>query len=158
MIKQRNPSILNLYLSTLLHVFYLYSQEKLLSQNQWRDYVSHPPPYNDVMMRNDAFEHDDPKGWGGSGRYHPQERQMRANTHSLPRGSGGHGGPPPHHGPPHQAYPMGYASYDRRSGGGFGPRAHHSGGAGDFPPDHYFMPSQRKYAGEELRVYVDYNK
>ena len=119
-----------------------------MSQSQWRDYVTHPPPYNDVMMRNDAFEHDDPKGWGGNARY-PQERQMRANTHSLPRG--GHGGPPP----PSQAYPMGYASYDRRSGGGFGPRAH---GPGDFPPDHYFMPSQRKYAGEELRVYVDYNK
>lgn len=26
------------------------------------------------------------------------------------------------------------------------------------PPDFYFMPSQRKYSGEVVRVYVDYNK
>lgn len=25
-------------------------------------------------------------------------------------------------------------------------------------PDFYFMPSQRKYSGEVVRVYVDYNK
>lgn len=28
----------------------------------------------------------------------------------------------------------------------------------DMQPDFYFMPSQRKYSGEVVRVYVDYNK
>ena len=53
-----------------------------------------------------------------------------------------------------------YGSYDRRIGyGGGGPPlpGHHPAGS-DFAPDHYFMPSQRKYSGEFLRVYVDYNK
>lgn len=31
-------------------------------------------------------------------------------------------------------------------------------GPGDMQPDFYFMPSQRKYSGEVVRVYVDYNK
>lgn len=30
--------------------------------------------------------------------------------------------------------------------------------AGTDTPDFYFMPSQRKYSGEVVRVYVDYNK
>lgn len=35
----------------------------------------------------------------------------------------------------------------------------HRGPAGpDMQPDFYFMPSQRKYSGEVVRVYVDYNK
>ena len=68
---------------------------------------------------------------------------MRANTSSLPRGAGTQHHP--------QAYPMGYSSYDRRSGG-FNARPT------EFAPDHYFMPSQRKYSGEVVRVYVDYNK
>lgn len=33
----------------------------------------------------------------------------------------------------------------------------HSNGGTD-TPDFYFMPSQRKYSGEVVRVYVDYNK
>lgn len=36
------------------------------------------------------------------------------------------------------------------------PRMSSSGGADT--PDFYFMPSQRKYSGEVVRVYVDYNK
>lgn len=83
---------------------------------------------------------------------------LNASTHSLPRGS--HGGYPPygggvmsHHTGGAHHHPMGgYSSYDRRNGG-FNSRS------SDYPPpDHYFMPSQRKYSGEELRVYVDYNK
>lgn len=31
------------------------------------------------------------------------------------------------------------------------------GGAPELQPDFYFMPSQRKYSGEVVRVYVDYN-
>ena len=120
-------------------------QEALLTQSQWKDYVSQPPPY--AHYTHDGFEQDDPKGWGPASRHHTYERQMRANTHSLPRGS--HGASHQHH--PPQAYPMGYSSYDRRSGG-------FSARPSEFPPDHYFMPSQRKYSGEVVRVYVDYNK
>jgi len=148
-------------------------KEKLLSQSQWKDYVSQPPPYHH-NHGHDVFDHDDPKAWGPSARHHhaaqhhhhhhPDARHGgggggRVNTHSLPRGShtmhGGGGGPPA---ASQAGYPMGYSSYDRRAGGGgagFHSRPH---GPSEYPPDHYFMPSQRKYAGEELRVYVDYNK
>lgn len=61
----------------------------------------------------------------------PPER----STYSLPR----HANPPP---PQHNGY------YTHRP-----PRPH-----GDqLQPDFYFMPSQRKYSGEVVRVYVDYN-
>jgi len=105
--------------------------------------VSQPPVHSNHAY--DAFDHDDPKGWGPA--RHTYDRQMRANTHSLPRGQHVSAPPPP-------AYPMGYSSYDRRSGS----FASQPRGPADFPPDHYFMPSQRKYTGEVLRVYVDYNK
>lgn len=48
----------------------------------------------------------------------------------------------------------GYYTQDRRS------RSHQqpsSTTAGTDTPDFYFMPSQRKYSGEVVRVYVDYN-
>jgi len=124
-------------------------KEKLLGQSQWKDYsgATHPPPQNNYAY--DAFESDDPKGWQQNDSRHSYDRHSRGNTHSLPRG--GHGG---RHPPPHAAYPMGYSSFDRRAGG-FTSRPP---GPADFPPDHYFMPSQRKYSGEVLRVYVDYNK
>eukprot|EP00092_Neocalanus_flemingeri_P024776 GFUD01026865.1.p1 GENE.GFUD01026865.1~~GFUD01026865.1.p1 ORF type:complete len:678 (-),score=153.52 GFUD01026865.1:380-2230(-) len=126
-------------------------KEKLLGQSQWKDYsgATHPPPHNNYAY--DAFESDDPKGWQQqqNASRHSYDRHSRGNTHSLPRG--GHGG---HHPPQHAAYPMGYSSFDRRAGG-FTSRPP---GPADFPPDHYFMPSQRKYSGEVLRVYVDYNK
>lgn len=65
----------------------------------------------------------------GNGRFgnNPPER----NTYSLPRTSH----PPNTH---HQGY------YTHRP---------HS----ELQPDFYFMPSQRKYSGEVVRVYVDYN-
>ena len=69
----------------------------------------------------------------------------------VPAGGGGGGVP---------GYHPGYSSYDRRlPHGGYG---HHPAGSPqrppDYAPDHYFMPSQRKYSGEFVRVYVDYNK
>ncbi len=44
-----------------------------------------------------------------------------------------------------------------RGGGGGGGGAG-AGGASAANPDFYFMPSQRKYSGEVVRVYVDHNK
>ena len=89
-------------------------------------------------------------GWHSRQSY---DRYSRANTHSLPRGH--------HHAPPPApAYPMGYSSFDRRERG-HGQVSSRPGQTHDGfpPPDHYFMPSQRKsYSGESIRVYVDYNK
>ena len=66
-----------------------------------------------------------------------------------PPPGGGGGGYPPH--------PSAYGSYDRRlPHGGYG--GHQQPRSDYAPPDHYFMPSQRKYSGENIRVYVDYNK
>jgi len=71
-----------------------------------------------------------------------------AGTYSLPRpaqqpphhNGGYYTHRPPnrtaHHGPPHQQQ---------------------SAGGDQLQPDFYFMPSQRKYSGEVVRVYVDYN-
>jgi hypothetical protein len=81
---------------------------------------------------------------------HHQDRA--AGTYSLPRpaqqpshhNGGYYTQRPPnrtsagHHGPPHQ----------QQSAGGPGDQ---------LQPDFYFMPSQRKYSGEVVRVYVDYN-
>jgi len=48
------------------------------------------------------------------------------------------------------AAPAGYYTHDRR--------AQHRQHPNGLQPDFYFMPSQRKYSGEVVRVYVDYNK
>lgn len=56
---------------------------------------------------------------------------------------------------------QGYYTQDRRNRSSSSGN-HHGGGsvaaAGIDQPDFYFMPSQRKYSGEVVRVYVDYNK
>lgn len=58
----------------------------------------------------------------------------------------------------------GYYTQDRRSrsaqhqSGGNGHPMSAASAAGIDQPDFYFMPSQRKYSGEVVRVYVDYNK
>lgn len=51
----------------------------------------------------------------------------------------------------------GYYTQDRRNRSAQH-SAQHSASAGIDQPDFYFMPSQRKYSGEVVRVYVDYNK
>nr|CAD7259493.1 unnamed protein product [Timema shepardi] len=67
--------------------------------------------------------------------------QTERATYSLPRTSA-HPGPAGHR--------NGYYTQDRNRG----PPRQHS----ELQPDFYFMPSQRKYSGEVVRVYVDYNK
>lgn len=57
------------------------------------------------------------------------------------------------------SYNEGYYTQDRRRNN---TRSHHqadeSATTALDKPDFYFMPSQRKYSGEVVRVYVDYNK
>lgn len=61
----------------------------------------------------------------------------------------------------HQPYQDGYYTQDRRRNNS---SSRGSQQIEDTPtaimdkPDFYFMPSQRKYSGEVVRVYVDYNK
>lgn len=67
-----------------------------------------------------------------------------------------------------QQQQLGYYTQDRRNrsadrnlhsgSGGRDVRDGVSGNGGSNTPDFYFMPSQRKYSGEVVRVYVDYNK
>ena len=55
--------------------------------------------------------------------------------------------------------PQGYYTQDRRNNQRFkNPNHAHSGSQSLLQPqpDFYFMPSQRKYSGEVVRVYVDY--
>lgn len=85
------------------------------------------------------------------GRYPGGEQSMPRSsyadrTYSLPRTNMQN---PTNHTP-------GYYTQDRRGR----QRDSHASGAssGADTPDFYFMPSQRKYSGEVVRVYVDYNK
>lgn len=59
------------------------------------------------------------------------------------------------------SYNDGYYTQDRRRNNNTS-RSHHqaddSATTAMDKPDFYFMPSQRKYSGEVVRVYVDYNK
>lgn len=103
--------------------------------------------------------------------YHQNGEPIPRSTYSLPRQvvqqqqkqapshSGGY-------------YTQDRRTGDRRANGGEGSRGHHhhhhhhhqngygasNGSSGVDTPDFYFMPSQRKYSGEVVRVYVDYNK
>ena len=104
----------------------------------------------------------------------PHSHHGPGSTYSLPRVNGngagyttspmgvnGGGGmmPPPPPGGGYPPHPAAYGSYDRRlPQGGYGHQPPVGGRSDYAPPDHYFMPSQRKYSGENIRVYVDYNK
>lgn len=63
----------------------------------------------------------------------------------------------------HQPYTEGYYTQDRRRNTSRANSHHQSMDDAATTtamdkPDFYFMPSQRKYSGEVVRVYVDYNK
>lgn len=81
-------------------------------------------------------------------------------TYSLPRQAAG--APASSHAQrfsQQPSYNEGYYTQDRRRNNS---RSHHqpaeSATTALDKPDFYFMPSQRKYSGEVVRVYVDYNK
>lgn len=84
------------------------------------------------------------------------QRRTPGNTYSLPRQVS-----PRHH--ELASHPAGgYYTHQRPSkslqpGGDTRDRGDRSSGGGQLQPDFYFMPSQRKYSGEVVRVYVDYN-
>lgn len=92
---------------------------------------------------------------GGGGR-HMHSRPPPPPAHHHDRAAGTYSLPRPAQQPPHH---NGY--YTHRPPNRTGPQHPQqsaAAGAGDqLQPDFYFMPSQRKYSGEVVRVYVDYN-
>lgn len=84
-----------------------------------------------------------PNQGGGGGPPGGGERYMMGDTRSLQR-PGGRGYAQPNT-LERSTFSLPRTAYDRH-------RPPH-----DMQPDFYFMPSQRKYSGEVVRVYVDYN-
>lgn len=70
--------------------------------------------------------------------YYTQDRRNRSSNNPNGGGNGGN----------YNNYHHRQATMERSNGNGNGADT----------PDFYFMPSQRKYSGEVVRVYVDYNK
>ncbi|XP_020710533.2 uncharacterized protein LOC105690351 isoform X4 [Athalia rosae] len=130
------------------------SKDQLITTNNaWKDYNSGantnfafeafeteekaPPPVSSLPRPREATAI-------GQESRNPHQQQIggpRA-TYSLPRAPGPRQPPPPQ---------PGYYTQDRRNQRYKGPNA-----SGPQQPDFYFMPSQRKYSGEVVRVYVDY--
>lgn len=76
---------------------------------------------------------------------HQQQQQQQQLQQQNAYGTQGHPG-------------GGYYTTDRRSRSHQQPSGGGGAANGTDTPDFYFMPSQRKYSGEVVRVYVDYNK
>lgn len=85
------------------------------------------------------------------------------NTYQASNGNNGYG----HHPttnmslprPQHQMHQSHHSSRHNGNSSAMGERSGGNGGGGSAAnPDFYFMPSQRKYSGEVVRVYVDHNK
>ncbi|XP_011304323.1 uncharacterized protein [Fopius arisanus] len=148
-------------------------QERLIAHNAWRDYSTGantnfafeafeteekapPPPVSSLPRHRDVTDGVIPRSSNGMSTMenhhrlssHQQLSAPRA-TYSLPRAPGPRQPPPPPQ--------PGYYTQDRRN---HRPKSHHGNGISSQQtsqqPDFYFMPSQRKYSGEVVRVYVDY--
>ena len=158
---------------------FLISQEKLMSQSAWKDYSSNghhtnyayetfdpntaaaaaaagaasaPPPPSSTTTSDKRRQGGYSRGGGPPQMHPPMPPGPSGGQYSLPRGSSANGSSG------YSSAPYGYGSYDRRTGHHHGQPASYSARPDYAPPDHYFMPSQRKYSGENIRVYVDYNK
>lgn len=155
------------YNSTIDHNFFFF-QDSSGSGMAWRD-------YSETNYGYDAYDENKlgpnsmpltaaPQHYPGPGNGHGHGRDrvdhgQPSNGYSS-RDGGGLGPPSmslprPQH--THQSHGSQNSTHSmRHNGGGGGP----PGGANglNHNPDFYFMPSQRKYSGEVVRVYVDHNK
>lgn len=144
-------------------LFYLF-QDHLIPNSAWKDYSAN------TNYAFDAFEAEDKKQVNGKARNERERNETLPSKHSSrpqrPQGrppsiptqppGGGYLGDTRSLQRPRGAYPstnmeratfsLPRTAYDRSN------RPSH-----DMQPDFYFMPSQRKYSGEVVRVYVDYN-
>lgn len=137
-------------------------QDHLIPNSAWKDYSANT---------NYAFDSIDSRGDDVVVKKHPQNGNGRAPPQGRPRSNPPRpqGRPPsvppqPPPGdsrslqrprsaalPPHDrsTFSLPRTQYDRHTVG--------AAKGGQMPADFYFMPSQRKYSGEVVRVYVGYN-
>ncbi|XP_076377238.1 uncharacterized protein LOC143259370 [Megalopta genalis] len=144
------------------------TKDRLIASNAWKDYASGantnfafeafeteekapPPPVSSLPRHREMTGNG---LGGGTDQVEGPNRMVGPRaTYSLPRAPGSR------HTAPIQP---GYYTQDRRDhyqrSKGNGQQNPAAGGVSTQPnqPDFYFMPSQRKYSGEVVRVYVDY--
>lgn len=132
-------------------------QDHLIPNSAWKDYSAN------TNYAFDAFEAEEKKQMNGKNRsetlpsknHHGRPQRPQGRPPSVPNQAPGYMGDTRSLQRPRGAYPPGNlerstfslprTAYDR------------SRPNQDMQPDFYFMPSQRKYSGEVVRVYVDYN-
>ncbi|KAF0311330.1 hypothetical protein FJT64_017824 [Amphibalanus amphitrite] len=136
------------------------AKDKLITNSAWRDMAAHSN-YGYESYEADAATNGRPSkgGRGAPAAAHAPSPPQMVETRSLQRPRSG---PPP--GGDRSTYSL------PRPGSQFSAATYHPSGerrsatlqrgAGgpEAAPDFYFMPSQRKYSGEVVRVYVDYSK
>lgn len=99
-----------------------------------------------------------PSAANGAGGRHMHSRPPPPPTHlHQDRAAGTYSLPRPAQQPPHHNGYYTQRPPNRTSHGPQHQQQQQSGGGDQLQPDFYFMPSQRKYSGEVVRVYVDYN-
>lgn len=150
--------------NTLLSDVLSRPQERLIASNAWKDYASGantnfafeafeteekapPPPVSSLPRPRELAG---TTGINGTDAVEGPNRMVGPRaTYSLPRAPGAR------HSAPIQP---GYYTQDRRDHYQRAKSLHNTAGtaAQANQPDFYFMPSQRKYSGEVVRVYVDY--
>lgn len=138
----------------------------MIASNAWKDYASGantnfafeafeteekaPPPPISSLPRAREMTGNGMTGMNGTDTVEGPHRMVGPRaTYSLPRAPGARHSAPVQHG---------YYTQDRRDHYGRPKSIHNPTGAAAQAnqPDFYFMPSQRKYSGEVVRVYVDY--
>nr|XP_031827935.1 uncharacterized protein LOC116424971 isoform X3 [Nomia melanderi] len=141
------------------------TKDRLIASNAWKDYASGantnfafeafeteekapPPPVSSLPRHREMTGN----GLGGTDQVEGPNRMVGPRaTYSLPRAPGSR------HTAPIQP---GYYTQDRRDHYQRSKSSMHNPASGvssqPNQPDFYFMPSQRKYSGEVVRVYVDY--
>ncbi|CAD6215602.1 GSCOCG00000414001-RA-CDS, partial [Cotesia congregata] len=137
----------------------MHRTERLITNNMWKDYSTGaktnfgfeafeteekvpPPPVSNPPRTRDVTD-----GAITMPGKNMMEKHRLSTTYSLPRAPG-----PRQPSPPPQ---LSYYTQDRRNNRS---KSHGNGNSQSSgqQPDFYFMPSQRKYSGEVVRVYVDY--
>lgn len=139
----------------------------MIASNAWKDYASGantnfafeafeteekaPPPPVSSLPRPREMTSNGSMGMNGHDGVDGPNRMVGPRaTYSLPRAPGARHSAPIQHG---------YYTQDRRDHYGRPKSLHNPTGNATTQtnqPDFYFMPSQRKYSGEVVRVYVDY--
>lgn len=113
--------------------------------------MNYPNPTNSGYHTYQA-SHNGNNGYNGS--HHPTTNMsLPRPQHQLHQAQQHHHHSSRHNGNSSSAMAGGNGMNGGGGGGGGG-----AGGASAANPDFYFMPSQRKYSGEVVRVYVDHNK